>query len=53
MSDIKDDELDYLNKHEMSRRDFMLDMMAMGGLAAGLMAAAALVGMITLISFFI
>ena len=28
----KDDELEYLQKHEMSRRDFMLDMLAMGGL---------------------
>lgn len=36
MSKRKDDELEYLNKHEMSRRDFMLDMMAMGGLAAGM-----------------
>lgn len=32
----KDDELEYLQKHEMNRRDFMLDMMAMGGLAAGM-----------------
>ena len=31
-----DDELDYINKHEMSRRDFILDMMAMGGMAAGM-----------------
>ncbi len=36
MSKYKDDELEYLNKHEMSRRDFMLDMLAMGGLAAGM-----------------
>ncbi|MBD3670384.1 MAG: ABC transporter substrate-binding protein [Gammaproteobacteria bacterium] len=36
MSKKHDDELDYINKHEMSRRDFMLDMMAMGGLAAGM-----------------
>jgi NitT/TauT family transport system substrate-binding protein len=36
MSKRKDDELEYLNKHEMSRRDFMLDMLAMGGLAAGM-----------------
>lgn len=36
MSKRKDDELEYLNKHEMSRRDFMMDMLAMGGLAAGM-----------------
>lgn len=36
MSKRKDDEVEYLNKHEMSRRDFMLDMLAMGGLAAGM-----------------
>lgn len=36
MSKYKDDELEYLNKHEMSRRDFILDMLAMGGLAAGM-----------------
>jgi NitT/TauT family transport system substrate-binding protein len=36
MTDIKDDELAYLQQHEMSRRDFMLDAMAMGGLAAGM-----------------
>ena len=30
-----DRELDYLMRHEMSRRDFMLDMLAAGGLAAG------------------
>ncbi|MCB1797621.1 MAG: ABC transporter substrate-binding protein, partial [Gammaproteobacteria bacterium] len=27
-----DDELKYIEQHEMSRRDFMLDMMAAGGL---------------------
>ena len=31
-----DDDIEYLNQHEMSRRDFMMDMMAMGGLAAGM-----------------
>ena len=36
MSKQKDDDLDYLFKHEMSRRDFLLDMLAMGGLAAGM-----------------
>jgi NitT/TauT family transport system substrate-binding protein len=36
MNDIRDDELDYLQKHEMNRRDFVLDMMAVGGLAAGM-----------------
>jgi len=36
MSDYNDDELEYINTHEMSRRDFLLDMMAMGGLAAGM-----------------
>ena len=36
MSKTKDDELEYLQKHEMNRRDFVLDMMAMGGLAAGM-----------------
>jgi NitT/TauT family transport system substrate-binding protein len=36
MSKQKDDDLDYLFKHEMSRRDFLLDMFAMGGLAAGM-----------------
>jgi len=36
MSKYKDDELEYLQKHEMNRRDFMLDMLAMGGLAAGM-----------------
>lgn len=37
-----DDEIAYLNEHEMSRRDFMLDVLAKGGLAAafGLGAAA-------------
>ncbi len=34
--DNDNDEIEYLNKHEMSRRDFLLDMMAMGGLAAGM-----------------
>jgi NitT/TauT family transport system substrate-binding protein len=32
----QDDELSYLQKHEMSRRDFLMDMLAMGGLAAGM-----------------
>ena len=32
---IPADELAYLQKHEMSRRDFLLDSMAAGGLAAG------------------
>jgi NitT/TauT family transport system substrate-binding protein len=36
MSKQKDDELDYIFKHEMSRRDLLLDMLAMGGLAAGM-----------------
>ncbi len=36
MTKRKDEELDYIAEHEMSRRDFMLDMLAMGGLAAGL-----------------
>ena len=36
MTDINDDELDHLQQHEMSRRDFMLDALAMGGLAAGM-----------------
>jgi len=31
-----DEDIEYLNQHEMSRRDFMMDMMAMGGLAAGM-----------------
>ncbi|MDO6564933.1 ABC transporter substrate-binding protein [Amphritea sp. 1_MG-2023] len=31
---ISDIDLDYLQKHEMSRRDFMMDSLAMGGLAA-------------------
>jgi len=36
MSDKQDlSELDYIAKHEMSRRDFMMDMLAAGGLAAG------------------
>lgn len=33
-SEISDIDLDYLQKHEMSRRDFMMDSLAMGGLAA-------------------
>ena len=38
MSKYEEDklDLDYLNKYEMSRRDFMMDTMAMGGLAAGM-----------------
>ena len=28
------DELEYLQRHEMSRRDFLLDSLAVGGLAA-------------------
>lgn len=36
MSKQKDDELDYIFEHEMSRRDFLLDMLAAGGLAAGM-----------------
>lgn len=38
MSKRTDDDLTYLFEHEMSRRDFMLDLLAMGGLAAGLTA---------------
>ncbi len=40
-NEISDADLDYLQKHEMSRRDFMMDSLAMGGLAAmfGLSAA--------------
>lgn len=35
MSDKKElSELDYIAKHEMSRRDFLMDMLAAGGLAA-------------------
>ena len=30
------DELEYLQTHEMSRRDFLLDSLAVGGLAAHL-----------------
>lgn len=48
MSDeIDQSELDYLSNHEMSRRDFMLDLLAAGGMAAagltlpGMAAAAA------------
>jgi len=33
-NEISDTDLDYLQKHEMSRRDFMMDSLAMGGLAA-------------------
>ncbi len=36
MTTFNDEELKYLQEHEMSRRDFMLDAMAMGGLAAGM-----------------
>lgn len=36
MSERKDDELEYIFEHEMSRRDFLMDMLAMGGLAAGM-----------------
>jgi NitT/TauT family transport system substrate-binding protein len=36
MTKQKDSDLEYLVEHEMSRRDFMLDMLAMGGLAAGM-----------------
>jgi NitT/TauT family transport system substrate-binding protein len=38
MTKRTDDELMYLFDHEMGRRDFLLDMLAMGGLAAGLSA---------------
>lgn len=38
MAKQDDRELDYLLEHEMSRRDFMLDSLAAGGLAAGLAA---------------
>ena len=31
---ISQSELDYLQKYEMSRRDFLMDTLAMGGLAA-------------------
>lgn len=31
---VSTEELDYLQEHEMSRRDFMLDSLALGGLAA-------------------
>ena len=30
------DEVEYIFEHEMSRRDFLLDTMAMGGLAAAM-----------------
>ena len=36
MSKDFEEEMKYLEKHEMSRRDFMLDALAMGGLAAGM-----------------
>jgi NitT/TauT family transport system substrate-binding protein len=36
MSKQNDDEIDYIFQHEMSRRDFLLDMLAMGGMAAGM-----------------
>ena len=32
----QDDDMSYLFEHEMSRRDFMLDALAVGGLAAGM-----------------
>lgn len=35
MSDKDLSDLDYLAKHEMSRRDFLMDLLAAGGLAAG------------------
>jgi NitT/TauT family transport system substrate-binding protein len=35
-NELTADELDYLQKYEMSRRDFLLDSLAMGGLAAGM-----------------
>lgn len=36
MSKRTDDDLQYLFEHELGRRDFLLDLLAMGGLAAGL-----------------
>jgi NitT/TauT family transport system substrate-binding protein len=36
MSKHTDDDLSYLFEHELGRRDFLLDLLAMGGLAAGL-----------------
>jgi NitT/TauT family transport system substrate-binding protein len=36
MSKHTDDDLQYLFEHELGRRDFLLDLLAMGGLAAGL-----------------
>ncbi len=36
MSDREDDEIEYIFRNEMGRRDFLLDMLAMGGLAAGM-----------------
>ena len=36
MSKSKDDDLNYIFEHEMSRRDFLMDSLAMGGLAAGM-----------------
>lgn len=38
MSKPTDDDLKYLFEHEIGRRDFLLDLFAMGGLAAGLSA---------------
>lgn len=35
---ISDEDLDYLQKYEMSRRDFLMDTLAAGGLAAGISA---------------
>lgn len=35
-AEISKDELDYLQEHEMSRRDFLMDTLAMGGLAASM-----------------
>lgn len=34
-SPLTQSEADYLQKHEMGRRDFLLDTLALGGLAAG------------------
>lgn len=44
MSKRNDDELIYIFENEMSRRDFMMDLLAMGGLAAGLGALPGLAG---------
>lgn len=41
---ITEEELEYLQEHEMSRRDFLLDSMAIGGLAATSMAGLTLSG---------